>query len=167
MNIVQVSDKVLDAINTFMEYTMGILFLSLVCITFQEVLRRYLFNDPTHWASELSRFLLIWMTFTGACIVTRLVTHLTMGFTIHRFVNQSTSRFIKIFIAAAAAISMIVLTYYSGKVTLLAGYRPAPMTGIPMYYVWSALPINGAIMSLYMIAEMVKHIFGKEEEVSP
>jgi len=167
MNIVQVSDKVLDAINTFMEYFMGLLFLTLVGITFQEVLRRYLFNDPTHWASEACRFLLIWMTFTGACIVTRLVTHLTMGFTIHRFVNKLTSKFIKIFISATAAVAMIILTYFSGKVTLLAGYRPAPMTGIHMYWVWSALPINGTIMSIYMIAETVKHIFEKEEEVTP
>ncbi len=167
MNIVQVSDKILDAINIFMEYLMGILFLVLVGITFQEVLRRYLLNDPTHWASEVCRFLLIWMTFTGACIVTRLVTHLTMGFTIHRFVNKSMSKFIKVFISAAAAVSMIVLTYYSGKVALLAGYRPAPMTGIPMYYVWAALPFNGAIMSIYMISEMVKHIFEKKEEVTP
>jgi TRAP-type C4-dicarboxylate transport system permease small subunit len=166
MNIVRVSDKVLDAINTLMEYFMGLLFLTLVGITFQEVLRRYLFNDPTHWASEACRFLLIWMTFTGACIVTRLVTHLTMGFTIHRFVNKLTSKFIKIFISATAAVAMIVLTYFSGKVTLLAGYRPAPMTGIQMYWVWSALPINGVIMSIYMIAEMVKHIFEKEEEVT-
>ncbi len=102
MNIIQISDKILDAINALMEYLMGILFLALVCITFQEVIRRYLFNDPTHWASELSRFLLIWMTFTGACIVTRLVAHLTMGFTIHRFVNKSMSKFIKVFISAAA-----------------------------------------------------------------
>lgn len=167
MNIVQVSDKVLDAINILMEYLMGILFLVLVGITFQEVLRRYLFNDPTHWASEASRFLLIWMTFTGACIVTRLVTHLTMGFTIHRFVNKSKSKIIKVFISAAAAVAMIILTYYSAKVTLLAGYRPAPMTGIPMYYPWAALPVNGAIMSIYMIAETVKHIYENEEEVTP
>jgi len=167
MNIVQVSDKVLDAINTFMEYFMGILFLTLVGITFQEVLRRYLFNDPTYWASETCRFILIWMTFTGACIVTRLVTHLTMGFTIHRFVNKLTSKFIKITISATAAVAMIILTYYSGKVTLLAGYRPAPMTGIHMYYVWAALPFNGSIMSLYLIAETVKHIFENEEEVTP
>jgi len=167
MNIVQVSDKVLDAINTLMEYLMGILFLVLVGITFQEVLRRYLFNDPTHWASEASRFLLIWMTFTGACIVTRLVTHLTMGFTIHRFVNKSKSKIIKVFISAAAAVAMIILTYYSAKVTLLAGYRAAPMTGIPMYYPWAALPVNGAIMSIYMIAETVKHIYENEEEVTP
>jgi TRAP-type C4-dicarboxylate transport system permease small subunit len=164
MNIVQISDKVLDAINASLEYLMGILFLAVVCITFSEVFRRYVFNDPTHWASELSRFILIWMTFTGACIVTRLVAHLTMGFTIHRFVNKSMSKFIKVFISACAAVSMIVLTYYSAKVTLLAGYRSAPMTGIPMYFPWAALPFNGAVMSVYMIAETIKHIFEKVEE---
>ena len=165
MNIVQISDKVLDTINALMEYLMGVLMLVLVGVTFSEVFRRYVFNDPTHWASEFCRFILIWMTFTGASIVTRLVTHLTMGFTIHRFVGPKVGKFIKVFISAAAAVSMIVLTYYSGKVTLVAGYRSAPMTGIPMYFPWAALPFNGIIMSLYMIAEMIKHIFEKEEEV--
>ena len=138
--------------------------LALVGITFSEVFRRYVLNDPTHWASELCRFILIWMTFTGACIVTRLIAHLTMGFTIHRFVNKSLSKFIRIFISACAAVSMMVLTYYSAKVTLLAGYRSAPMTGMPMYIPWAALPINGAVMSIYMIAETIKHIFGEVEE---
>jgi TRAP-type C4-dicarboxylate transport system permease small subunit len=159
MNIVTVADNLLDTINTFMEYVMGLLFLTLVCVTFQEVFRRYLFNDPTAWASEFSRFLLIWMTFTGAGIVTRLVTHLTMGFTIHRFVNKTTSKAIKIFISTASLVSLILLTYYSAKVTLLAGYRSAPMTGMPMYIPWAALPIIGAIMSVYMLAELVKAIF--------
>jgi TRAP-type C4-dicarboxylate transport system permease small subunit len=166
MNIVKVADKLLDAINTFMEYVMGTLFLVLVIVTFQEVFRRYLFNDPTPWASELSRFLLIWMTFTGAGIVTRLVTHLTMGFTIHRFVNKSTSKAIKIFISTASLVSLIILAYYSGKVTLLAGYRSAPMTLMPMYVPWSALPINAVIMSLYMLAELVKNIYTKDDEVT-
>lgn len=164
MTIVQISEKVLDAINALMEYLMGILMLALVGITFSEVFRRYVFNDPTHWASELCRFILIWMTFTGACIVTRLIAHLTMGFTIHRFVNKPLSKFISIFISACAAVSMMVLTYYSAKVTLLAGYRSAPMTGMPMYFPWAALPFNGTIMSIYMIAETLKHIFGEVEE---
>ncbi|MBI9092330.1 MAG: TRAP transporter small permease [Desulfobacterium sp.] len=167
MNIVKAADNLLGAINTYMEYFMGFLFMVLVGVTFQEVFRRYLFNDPTHWASELSRFLLIWMTFTGACIVTRLVTHLTMGFTIHRFVNNSKGKFIKVLISLCSVGSLLILTYYSGKVTLLAGYRSAPMTGIPMYLPWAALPFNGAIMSLYMIAETVKHIFEETEPVMP
>ena len=165
MNTVQIADKVLDGINALLEYLMGILMLGLVIIVFMEVIRRYVLNDPTHWASETCRFLLIWMTFTGASIVTRLSAHLTMGFTIHRFVNKSVSRFIKILIGAAVSVVMIIITYYSAKITLLAGYRSAPMTGMPMYIPWSALPLNAAIMSIYMIAETIKTIFIKEAEM--
>lgn len=166
MDIVRISDKILNFINSLMEYLMGILMLTLVCVTFQEVFRRYVFNDPTHWASELCRFLLMWITFTGACIVTRHVAHLTMGFTIHRFVNKNLSKIIKVFVALAAAVSMIVLTYYSAKVAFITGHRAAPMTGIPMYYPLASFPVNGALMSIYLLAETTKHLFAKEEEAS-
>jgi TRAP-type C4-dicarboxylate transport system permease small subunit len=165
MNIIRITDKVLDGINALMEFVMGLLMLALVGVTTVEVIRRYVFNDPTHWASELCRFFLIWMTFTGAGIVTRLVTHLTMGFTIHRFVSPKIGKYIKVFVAALTAFVMIVITYYSTKVVMLAGYRRAPMTGMPMYYPWSSLPINAALMSLYMIAETIKHLIGKTEGV--
>ncbi|GEM_PF-759102 len=165
MNIVQIADKVLDGINAFLEFLMGVLMVLLVTIVFSEVIRRYIFNDPTAWASEVCRFLLIWMTFTGASIVTRLSTHLSMGFTIHRFVSKSLSKKISIFISGAVAFIMIVVTYNSAKITLLAGYRPAPMTGMPMYIPWTALPLNAAIMSIYMIAETVKIIFSKADDL--
>jgi TRAP-type C4-dicarboxylate transport system permease small subunit len=167
MNIVQVANRILDTINVILEYLMGGLMLVLVGVTFVEVVRRYAFNDPTAWASELCRFLLIWMTFTGASIVTRLVTHLAMGFTIHRFASKGVSRAIKVFTSGCVVFVMMVLTYYSAKVTLLAGYRSAPMTGMPMYVPWSALPINAAIMTIYMMAEMLINMFGKDEEVAP
>jgi TRAP-type C4-dicarboxylate transport system permease small subunit len=166
MNPVHIADKVLDGINTLLEYLMGVLMMVLVGVTFVEVVRRYVFNDPTHWASEFCRFLLIWMTFTGASIVTRLLSHLTMGFTVHRFVRPELGRYVKAFVSALVGFVMIVITYYSTLVTLRAGYRSAPMTGMPMYYPWSALPINAAIMSLYMIAETVKHLFTREGGVA-
>ena len=166
MKIVAIANIVLDAINRLLEYFIGTLMLVLVAITFIEVVRRYVFNDPTAWASEFCRFLLIWMTFTGASIVTRLVAHLTMGFTIHRFVGKIAGRTLRVLVSACVAFVMIVLTYYSTKVTMLAGYRQAPMTGMPMYIPWSALPINALIMSIYMVAETVVHLFEKGEEVA-
>ena len=115
MNIARIADKILDTINALLEYMMGIFMVVLVGVTFIEVVRRYVFNDPTHWASEFCRFLLIWMTFTGASIVTRLVTHLTMGFTIHRFVGKTLSKMVKVFVSGCVAFIMIVITYYSTK----------------------------------------------------
>lgn len=158
-------DLFLDGINNLLEHLMGILMVILVAVTFTEVVRRYLFNNPTSWSSELCRFLLIWMTFTGASIVTRLTTHLTMGFTIHRFVNGGLSRIIKIAISACVMSVMGVLTFYSIKIVLIAGARSAPMTGMAMYWPWSALPFNTSIMTLYMAVETVKHFTEKQGQV--
>lgn len=166
MKIVRIANKVIDFINCLLEYFIGTLMLVLVIVTTVEVIRRYVFNDPTHWASEFCRFLLIWMTFTGASIVTRLVAHLTMGFTIHRFIGKAASRTVRVLVSGCVAFVMIIITFYSAKVTLMAGYRQAPMTGMPMYIPWSALPINALLMSLYMVAETVVHLFDGREKVA-
>ena len=121
MNIGLVADKVLDAINALLEYMMGIFMATLVIITFGEVVLRYVFNSPTSWSSELARFILMWMTFTGASIATRYCTHLTMGFNIYRFVGEPYSRFIKIFVNILIVVTMLVIAYYGSKVTLIAG----------------------------------------------
>ena len=161
MNIGLVADKVLDAINALLEYMMGIFMATLVIITFGEVVLRYVFNSPTSWSSELARFILMWMTFTGASIATRYCTHLTMGFNIYRFVGEPYSRFIKIFVNILIVVTMLVIAYYGSKVTLIAGERIAPMTKMPMYFPWAGLPINAFIMAVYLIAESIKTLSDK------
>lgn len=162
MNINVITDKFLTEINKLLEYLMGGLMLVLVTVTFIEVIRRYVFNNPTSWSSELCRFLLIWITFTGAAIVTKLGTHLSMGFTIHRFVNKRLSRIIKVVISLSVMIIMANITYWGTKVVMITGARSAPMMDIPMYIPWAALPINAGIMTLYMMAETIKHLTGME-----
>jgi TRAP-type C4-dicarboxylate transport system permease small subunit len=160
MNIALVTDKILDGITVLLEYMMGIFMVALVIITFGEVVLRYVFNSPTSWSSELARFILMWMTFTGASIATRYCTHLTMGFNIYRFIGEPYIKVFKIFVNIFIVITMFVITYYSAKVTLIAGGRIAPMTKMPMYYPWAGLPINAFIMSVYLIAETVKTLSG-------
>ena len=111
MNIALIADKVLDGINALLEYMMGIFMTVLVIITFGEVVLRYVFNSPTSWSSELARFILMWMTFTGASIATRYCTHLTMGFNIHRFLGVPYDRFIKSFVNILIVLTMLVVDY--------------------------------------------------------
>ncbi len=161
MNIALIADKVLDGINALLEYMMGIFMTVLVIITFGEVVLRYVFNSPTSWSSELARFILMWMTFTGASIATRYCTHLTMGFNIHRFVGVPYDRFIKAFVNILIVLTMLVIAYYAAKITLIAGGRIAPMTKMPMYFPWAGLPINAFIMAVYMIAETIRTLSNK------
>jgi TRAP-type transport system small permease protein len=164
MKIVRIADKTLDILTTILEYMMGIMMIALVCITSIEVVLRYVFNNPTSWSSELARFLLMWVTFTGSSIVTRRCTHLTMGLNIHRFVGGKVSRRIKVLVTIVIAVIMFVIAWYGAKITIISGHRIAPMTKLPMYIPWSAMPVNAIIMTLFLITEAIKQFFTKEGE---
>ena len=150
--------KISNITTIIMEYLMGLLMLSLILLTFMQVVLRYVFNNPTSWSSEISRFILIWMTFTGASIVTKRCTHLSMGFTIHRFINRFHGSIIKILVNTIITVSIFILAYYSAIVTIGAGHRVAAMTRIPMYFPWAALPINAVIMGIFLIEHIVNEV---------
>ena len=150
--------NVFVSVTKLLEILMGIFMSSLIIINFTQVVLRYAFNSPTSWSPEVSRFILIWMTFTGASIATKYCTHLSMGFTIHRFVNRRHGSIIKITVNFIITISIFILAYFAAKVTFISGHRVAPMTKIPMYYIWSALPFNALIIGVLLLDQIASEV---------
>jgi TRAP-type transport system small permease protein len=164
--ITMAADKILNGITALLEYMLGIMMVALVGLTFMQVILRYVFNNPTSWSSELSRFILIWLTFTGASVVTKYGTHLSMGLNINRFVSGIWSKVIKVVINILIMTTLMIIAYYSWKVTMISGSRIAPMTKIPMYYPWLALPVNAVLMTVYFLADTIKQATKHEERIS-
>jgi TRAP-type transport system small permease protein len=164
--ITMAADKILNGITALLEYMLGIMMIALVGLTFMQVILRYVFNNPTSWSSELSRFILIWLTFTGASVITKYGTHLSMGLNINRFVSGIWSKIIKVVINILIMTTLMIIAYYSWKVTMISGSRIAPMTKIPMYYPWLALPVNAVLMTVYFLADTIKQATKHEERIS-
>ncbi len=150
--------RIFNFMTTLLEYMMGLFMSTLIIINFMQVVLRYVFNNPTSWSSEISRFILIWMTFTGASIVTKHCTHLSMGFNIHKFVNKFYGSIINIIVNIIVTVTLFILAFYAAKITLITGHRISPMTRISMYYPWAALPINAFIMGIFLIEQIVTEI---------
>ncbi|MDA3787065.1 MAG: TRAP transporter small permease [Desulfobacula sp.] len=163
--ITMIADKILNGITALLEYMLGIMMIALVGLTFMQVILRYVFNNPTSWSSELSRFILIWLTFTGASVITKYGTHLSMGLNIDKFLRGIWSKIIRVFVNILIMTTLMIIAYYSWKVTMISGARIAPMTKIPMYYPWLALPVNSVLMTMYFLADTVKQITKHEERI--
>lgn len=161
--ISKLADRIINGITFLLEYMLGIMMMALIGLTFMQVVLRYVFNNPTSWSSELSRFILIWLTFTGASVVTKYGTHLTMGLNINRFVQKTWGQAIKVLINILIMSTLIIIAWYSWKVTMISGSRIAPMTKIPMYFPWLALPVNTVLMTIYFLSETVKQVVSYEE----
>jgi len=160
-----IADKILHGITTLLEYMLGIMMISLVGLTFLQVILRYVFNNPTSWTSELSRFILIWLTFTGASVITRYGTHLSMGLNINKLIHGIWGRVIKVFVNIMIMTALMIVAYYSWKITMISGGRIAPMTKIPMYFPWLALPVNAVLMTVYFLAETIRQATTPEERI--
>lgn len=153
------AESVIYKITDLLENLIGIIVTALVGIVFTEVILRYFFNSPLSWSSELSRFLLIWLTFCGASVATIRGTHLTMGLTFFTIIkNPTLIIIIKIIVNILVAIAMFVVGYYGMSTMLLTGGRIAPMTGIPMYYPWSAMPFNFFLIVVFIFFNIIKEI---------
>ncbi len=157
--MIKFAENVLEKITRFLENIMGIIIFLLIVIVFAQVLMRYVFNAPMSWSTELARFLLIWLTFFGASVATIRLTHLTMGLNIYSAVKNPvfviTS---KIFINILVVIAMFVVGWYGTSTMMSTGGRIAPMTGIPMYYVWASMPFNFFLIVIYQIFNTIKEV---------
>ncbi len=156
MQLTTFISKTVETITVILEGLVGILMIFLLCIVSGEIILRFVFNSPTSWSSELARFVLIWLTFTGASIATKRSLHLTMGFNIYRFINTKKVKAIKITVNTIILLTMSLIFYFSTKVIFLSGARMAPMTKIPMYLPWAAIPFNAVIIVGYILERSIR-----------
>ena len=153
------AENIIEKITQFLENIMGLLIFFLIVIVFAQVLMRYVFNAPMAWGTELARFLLIWLTFCGASVATIRLTHLTMGLNLYSAVKNKTFIIVsKIIINLLVGVAMFVVGWYGTNTMIMTGGRIAPMTGIPMYYVWASMPVNFFLIVIYIILNTVKEI---------
>jgi TRAP-type transport system small permease protein len=153
------AEKVIEGITQFLETIMGLLVFFLIVVVFAQVLMRYVFNAPMAWSTELARFMLIWLTFCGASVATIRLSHLTMGLNLYSAIKNPVFVLVsKLVINIFVVIAMFVVGWYGTTTMLMTGARIAPMTGIPMYFVWAAMPFNFFIMVVFQVFNTIKEI---------
>lgn len=145
-------------------YALGVFLLALFGLSISEVVGRFVFDHPLPWATEVCRFLLIWMIFLGASEVTKRGIHLTVGVSISRFVSPKTFKIINIFTNLLVIAALGIVAWYGAEVAYLSSHIMAPASGVPMWWTWAAVPINFTIMAVLVAVETIKLAIGKSPQ---
>lgn len=134
-----------------------------VSVTWQ-VLSRYLFVVPAAWTEELARFLLIWIGMLGAAYAYRTHSHLGLDLLPAK-------------LTGARKVALSVLTHvlclgFAAAVLIIGGGSLVAMTwelrqysaamGLPIAYVYSVIPLSGALICLFALAAMFDRSAGGE-----
>jgi TRAP-type C4-dicarboxylate transport system permease small subunit len=149
--------KLLKSFNKGIEYLLMVLVAVMVISCVWQVLSRYIFGQASAQTEELMRYAIIWVSVIGGAYVYGEKGHLAITFFADKL-NQSLARLISIFIDTAISVfSAMVLIYGGYQIVSATMIQISPGMGLPMGYMYMALPIAGFMFIVYA----VQHITAK------
>lgn len=144
-------------LNRVLEVFLVILMSVLVLDVLWQVFSRYLLSSPSSFTDELAGFLLIWVGVLGSAYVAGRQEHLAIDMLIQRSSpnRQRNLRFIIHSFILLFALGVMVIGGASLVYSRFVLEVKSAALQLPLGYVYSVLPISGAIIVYYEIIHMI------------
>lgn len=162
--------NVLKNLDRIEEFFISVTLLFVTLLLFINVFTRYCFGYSIKWAEELTRYLLIWVTFIGSSVCVRKQKHVGIDVLLTKC-PIGMRWIIKLIIAIIGLLFSIVLTVYGWEITssVILSKQLSPAMMLPMYLVYISIPIGGFLMFIkyfQIILAYLKNVMQKEKENS-
>lgn len=151
-------------IKTFLDKVLEIIVMVCVAVLVLDVLwqvfTRKVLNNPSKWTEELAIFLLIWVALLGAAVALSLGSHLGIDYFVSKLSKAKriiTEIIVFALIFAFAVYVMLYGGYDLVKSTFELGQK-SPVFGVPMGYVYLAVPVSGFFMVIYSFLGLCERI---------
>ena len=149
-----------DKLVKYSGYLASALFITIGFIVSYEVIMRYLFNSPTIWVNEVSRFLQIWATYLA----------LTYSFHKNDFIritvvydrlNENGKKILDFISFIFIIIFSCFVVYYGWLIaydSLKVGRTSSTILDVPSFLTELAIPLCFAFLVLRVLLEAIKYI---------
>jgi TRAP-type C4-dicarboxylate transport system permease small subunit len=124
------------------------------------VLSRYLFGNPTVWQTEVSIYLLIFVTFVGAAYGLKNQAHVGVDLLVERLPDRS-RLVIRVVTAALALVVVAVVMWTAGMTWWEAyreGFRSPTALRAPLSVVYAILPLGMLLVACQYIAFIIEGV---------
>ena len=140
----------LEKCKNIVNFILGTLLGVLALLMFSQVISRYIFNYSITWSEEFPRLLLVWIVFFGL---------VTVPFKEHLTIDLfSTKKVITVFSYLIIISVACVCIYYGFILCIKIKYQVFPVTNIPRFVQYLALPVSYSLFLLLFL----KYIFDKK-----
>jgi len=125
---------------------------------------RYVLNSALAWYDEFASYLLVWLTFYGAVVVSYRHRHIGFEVVLDRLM-PNTRKIMEVVAEFFVLGFQVVLFYYGWLLTRKMGDETAvSLVWVKMGWVYSVLPVSGGLMLLISAQRLIRLLFGKGEE---
>ncbi|MES2281835.1 MAG: TRAP transporter small permease [Pseudomonadota bacterium] len=142
---------------TFERYFLGanrwaliLLLAAMAIIIFVNVCLRYLTNQSIEWAEEVSRHMMIWLTFLGAGPVLRYGGHIAVE-NLQDVLPRSMAIAIRAFVALLLFAFFGFMIWYGWLYMDRTMFQLTAATQIPFAYIYAAMPVGGVLLIIHWL----------------
>jgi TRAP-type C4-dicarboxylate transport system permease small subunit len=145
----------------------GVLLAVVVVIVLLQVFGRYILQISLSWPEELARYVLVWLMIFGVAAAAAGRSQIVVD-TLLELVPASVRRALEALAALAGLVAVALLVWTSQPLIFgPAGRSTSPATGIPSFWIYLAVPVGGALLALFALAEVAEILRGKRPGPPP
>lgn len=148
-------DRFSRGVDTLCRKALVVLAASIVLVIGAQVFFRYALNNSLFWSEELGRVLLIWLSFTGACVAFRAQAHIGVDIVYKRF-SPPIKKAARLLMLTGCAVFFSTMLYWGTEFASMIATQTTASLGIGKHIPFAIIPISGAIMLLHTLALMLE-----------
>jgi TRAP-type C4-dicarboxylate transport system permease small subunit len=150
-----------------LELVMVVLLACMAAMVFTNVVLRYGFNTGINFSEEASRYFFVWLTFIGAVVTFRENAHLGVESFVRLF-GRNGRLFFMALSNAVILLCMGVLFWGTWKQMPINATMVAPVTGMPMIYVFGITFFTAVGIGLIALFRFLRAVTGtsSDEEIA-
>lgn len=135
-------------------------FAALFVLLFVNVVARTFQLAGFAWFDEVVQGLFAWMVFVGAAALWRENDHFQVVW-LAQSLPPAASRVLLIIVSLLGLSFLVAMTWYDASLTMRARAL-TPILDLPTSLFYAAIPVSGAVMVVYTLADLFRHLTRKE-----
>lgn len=137
-----------------------VLFSLMVLVGTYQIVTRYVFSRPSTVSEELLTYAFTWLALFAAALVFGKREHMRMSYFADKFTGRAKLTLSLIAEVLVTAFAALVLIYGGISITRLTATQITASLGVPMSYVYAALPVSGILTVIYGIMNIINILKG-------
>ncbi len=137
-----------------------VLFSLMVLVGTYQIVTRYVFSRPSTVSEELLTYAFTWLALFAAALVFGKREHMRMSYFADKFKGRAKLTLSLVAEVLVTAFAALVLIYGGISITRLTATQITASLGVPMSYVYAALPVSGILTVIYGIMNIINILKG-------
>ena len=151
------------ALKNPLEIVLCALLISMVSLTFMQVISRYVLGTSLAWSEELAKFIFFYLALLSCAYALKTRSHFALKFMVNAM-PKTIQKIMALLVVLITALFLLVFTWWGVKYTIANSSQVAPGTGLPMSVPYCSLIVGGLLMLYYLIKNCLEDFRKPAEE---